>query len=556
MILRPRQEIFVGHAIHALETHGNTLGVAPTGSGKTVMLSHVAGKYPTSLILQHREELVHQNMNTFRRVNPDFVVDVFKANRKRFLKNGATFAMVQTLMRPKNLEKMKPVDIFVIDESHHAAANGYLKIIERAKELNPQVKIFGVTATPIRGDKKALKGIFNNVCDQIDIVELIHSGHLVKPRTFVIDCGFKADMDRVREEARKMRLNEIDMTKVEEIMDKEAVTDRVIEEWKKQAGDRRTVVFCSTVAHAVHVTESFVKSGVTAKVIYGDMPKDERKKTLTELDRGEIQVVVNVAVLTEGFDSQPISCVVLLRPCSHKSTMIQMIGRGLRPVDQERYPGIIKDDCIVLDFGFSILTHGDLKMEADLEPKQKKGEAPTKQCCNESCKAPIPIQCHVCPICGAEQPIGEKEEKEILTDFSMCELDIINASPFKWENFFEGLVWIANGSTAWVCSINYHGRWISVGFSEFEKMKGVVRIGNAADSFTSLAQADDFLRRHGDTSSAKKSKLWITAPPTQKQLEILGITSDVTFGLTRYRASCAITWKFSENQIKAKVMEQ
>jgi DNA repair protein RadD len=81
---------------------------------------------------------------------------------------------------------------------------------------------------------------------------------------------------------------------------------------------------------------------------------------------GKIQVVVNVAVLTEGWDDQPTSCVVLLRPSSYKSTMIQMIGRGLRTVNPEEHPGVIKSDCIVLDFGTSTLLHGSLEQDVDL----------------------------------------------------------------------------------------------------------------------------------------------------------------------------------------------
>src|SRR3546814_7034524 len=107
---------------------------------------------------------------------------------------------------------------------------------------------------------------------------------------------------------------------------------------------RSTVVFCSTVAHAVHVRDAFRDAGVTAAMIDGNMKDGERRGVLAAYDRGEIQVVTNCMVLTEGWDHQPTSCVILLRPSSYKSTMIQMIGRGLRTVDPERYPGVHKDE--------------------------------------------------------------------------------------------------------------------------------------------------------------------------------------------------------------------
>ena len=99
------------------------------------------------------------------------------------------------------------------------------------------------------------------------------------------------------------------------------------------------------------------------------------------LENGDMQVVVNVAVLTEGFDAPPVSCVVLTRPCSFKATMVQMIGRGLRTVDQEEFPGVIKTDCIVMDFGTSVLTHGEIDDSVDLDGGEAtEGDAPEKQC--------------------------------------------------------------------------------------------------------------------------------------------------------------------------------
>ena len=92
-----------------------------------------------------------------------------------------------------------------------------------------------------------------------------------------------------------------------------------------------------------------------------------------DLEHGDVQVVVNVAVLTEGFDAPPVSCIVLTRPCSYKSTMVQMIGRGLRIIDPELYPNTIKKDCLVLDFGTSIMTHGALDEGVNLAGNENDG---------------------------------------------------------------------------------------------------------------------------------------------------------------------------------------
>jgi DNA repair protein RadD len=439
MRLRDRQREFSDRCHTALQMRGNTLGVAPTGAGKTVMLSHIVGRQKLphgALVLQHRDELVRQNRHTFGLVNPAISTGLFTADRKEW-GYGCIFAMVQTLAREDALAKMPKVDLVAVDEGHHAAADSYRRILAACHKLNPNLQTLLVSATPNRGDKKTLRGVIDNCADQITLRELIDAKHLVPPRSFVVDLGVRDQLDRVRRTA-----SDFDMLEVEAIMDKQVLNDRVVEEWKNLAGDRQTVVFCSTVQHAEHVAEAFRAGGVAARVIDGSMPSGERARTLAAFDRCEFRVIVNVAVLTEGWDCQPVSCVILLRPSSYKSTMIQMIGRGLRKLDPERYPGRHKDDCIVIDFGTSILKHGDL------EPRVNLHQGGSKEC--PECQSTVPAQSPECPVCNFVFPVpivdqpdetdGNDEEEdepddpgapEHLTDFRLTEIDLlIDKSPF------------------------------------------------------------------------------------------------------------------------------
>ena len=258
---------------------------------------------------------------------------------------------------------------------------------------NPDCRIFGVTATPNRGDRKGLREIFDNVGDQVRLGELIASGHLVPPRTFVIDVGVQDKLRAVRKIA-----SDFDMTEVAEIMNRAPVTDEVIRHWREKASDRPTVVFCSTVAHAENVAAAFNDGGHSRRPSsMAIWTGATRRRILAAYASGEIRVIVNVAVLTEGWDHPPTSCVVLLRPSSYKSTMIQMIGRGLRTVDPEEYPGVVKTDCIVLDFGTSSLTHGTLEQDVDLDGRNPvPGRAPSKTC--PECEARIPIAVDRMPV--------------------------------------------------------------------------------------------------------------------------------------------------------------
>jgi superfamily II DNA or RNA helicase len=550
MRLRPRQKLFVERSMAALTTRGNTLGIAPTGAGKTIMLSAVTGESignseAKACVLAHRDELTAQNREKFGRVNPAITTSVVDATAKSW-GGQVTFAMVPTLTRERNLAAMPRLDLLVIDEAHHAVADSYRRIIDRVRSTNPDAHIFGVTATPNRGDKKGLREVFDNVSDQVRLGELIASGHLVPPRTFVIDVGVQDKLMAVRK-----TMSDFDMDEVAEIMDRAPITEEVIRHWQEKATDRPTVVFCSTVAHAAHVAEAFNAAGIAAGLIHGDLPSDERHRILTSFAQGKIRVITNVAVLTEGWDHPPTSCVILLRPSSYKSTMIQMVGRGLRIVDPAEHPGIVKTDCIILDFGTSSLTHGTLEQDVDLNGKTETGEAPSRTC--PSCDADVPLASRECPICG-EALVEEKDEGRsregalggALSGFLMTEIDLLQRSSFEWVDLFGSEdALMATGFTAWGGVFWFEGQWYAVG-----GRKGAqTRLLGIGERSVCLAQADDWLNEHETDESAFKTSGWLNQPATEKQLRHLSPEARSDFGLTRYKASALITFNFNRRDV-------
>ncbi|MCA3357139.1 MAG: DEAD/DEAH box helicase [Roseomonas sp.] len=543
MMLRPRQKLFVARSLAALDKHGNTLGIAPTGGGKTVMLSatvgeHLAGRGSKAAVLAHRDELTLQNHAKFCRVNPGVSTSVVDANQKSWA-GQVTFAMVPTLTRPANLESMPRLDLLVIDEAHHAIAQSYRRIIDRARDQNPDCRIYGVTATPNRGDKIGLREMFSNVADQIRLGELIASGHLVPPRTFVIDVGVQDELRNVRRSG-----DDFDMNEVARVMDTVPVTDAVVKHWKEKAGDRQTVAFCSTIAHAENVAAAFNAADVPTVMVTGDMGEAERRAVLAAYASGEARVIVNVAVLTEGWDHPPTSCVVLLRPSSYKATMIQMVGRGLRTVDPVEHPGIIKRDCIVLDFGTSSQIHGCLEQDVDLDRQPGTGEAPTKTC--PSCEAEIPIAVMECPICGHAFEAGGRAAAPV-SDFIMTEIDLLSRSSFEWCDLFgDDASLLANGFHGWAGIFFLNGAWHAVGGARCEP----TRLLSIGERMVALAAADDWLNEHETDESAHKSRRWLREPPTDRQLAHLPPERRSDYGLTRYHASALLTFKFNRNTIR------
>lgn len=570
MQLRKRQQQFVDRTVEALGDFGNTLGIAPTGAGKTVMMAATTQAAPfrdgRKLVLQHRAELVDQNHRTLSLVAPREVITRFTAEEKRW--GGQTvFAMVQTLGGDQNLASIPDdLSIVAIDEAHHAAAATYRKIINTVLERNPDAKILGVTATPERGDRKALSSVFTNISDIITLQELVAAGHLVRPRAYSISTGLET---QIRETIREIEdhhgsVRETDMHRFAAILDTDEVAERIVAEYTEKAAGRQAVAFCTTVAHADRVAAAFRSAGIEAATVHGNMSARAREDVLAAYDSGEIQVLTNCMVLTEGFDHQPTSAVIICRPCPHKSLLQQMIGRGLRKVDPERYPGVHKTDCVLMDFGLALGTYGSLTL---VSGKNLELQA-DKNCVEETCQKRIPFDADICLFCGAKQPQEgvEREEREegegegdgeeravIVPQIPLTEINIFDDSPFKYVEMFDGIVLLASAFDAWAAVIAYQGLWYAVGQRKGDTVKVIAENG---EKIMSLASADDFLREHGDATAAHKSRGWVNMPATFKQQQLLerrGFPGGA--GLNRYQASCALEWVFNERQIRQRLQQ-
>ncbi len=555
IILRSRQETFVKKSVTALNKHKNTLAVANTGFGKTIAMAAITGqvikKKKKALMMAHRDELTRQNSEKFKLVNPDTTISLFNADQKSFL-GQTVFSMVQTLSMEKNLVKMTPVDLLAIDEAHHSASDTYQRVIGRAIELNNKVKILGVTATPERSDNKGLRKTFSNVADVVTITEMIHAGHLVPPRALVIDIGTQAQLKNVKKTAA-----DYDQAEVEAIQNTKFNNDQIVAKWLELASDRPTVIFSSTIDHAEDVAEAFQNGGVDARAVHSKMGKKKRRETLAAFDQGEFPVMVNPAVLTEGWDCQICSCIILLRVSSHKSVVIQMVGRGLRKVDSALYPGVIKLDCLVLDFGISLLNAGNLNSTVVLKDDGKEGDPENvqKKTClgrldsGESCLAELPIQTMVCPLCGYEFKVELSEDGfyDEMAELKLIELDLINTSPFRWIRLWDSdRLLIANGFDAWACVCSPNGvDWYSIG--GMGRKVDVLGVSNRSGA---IASSDDFMRQNESSRTAKKAAAWQTQPASPKQMEILARALGMCQSLSKIQAAAYITFAFNRAKIE------
>jgi DNA repair protein RadD len=239
---------------------------------------------------------------------------------------------------------------------------------------------------------------------------------------------------------------------------------------------------------------------------------------------------------------------VLLRPSSFKSTMTQMIGRGLRPVSPEEHPGVIKTDCIVLDFGTSTLLHGSLEQDVDLNGHEGAGEAPTKEC--PECGATVPLAVSECPLCDHVWTRGEGAPATPLGDFIMTEIDLLKRSSFRWCDLFgDDAALVASAFNAWGGVFFLSGRWYGIGGLPRQHPR-LLAIGERT---VCLAAADDWLNENETDETAHKSRRWLNQPPTDKQLALLPADYRQDFGLTRYQASALLAFRFNRTAIRSLV---
>lgn len=568
MILRPYQRRAVNKAKSALKDKGNTLLVASTGAGKTVMMAALAGEIKgKTLILQHRQELVQQNASKFLQVNQNWTTSFFTSKEKSFA-GQAVFGMQQTMTN--HLDNLPKFDHVIVDETHHIVAPTYSRIIDACMDRNPKLMLSGFTATPERGDRKSLRKYFSNMADKVTIKELVGLGFLVPPKAFVVDSGTHDELARIK------NLSAFgDQHEVAQVLDTPIINQQVVKHWKEKAGDRKTIIFCATVQHAIDVCDTFRAAGIQAGVVTGDMSDGDRKSMLFRFDKGSLQVLVNVAVLTEGYDSQPVSCVILLRQCSEKGPMIQMAGRGLRVVDPNLYPGVVKRDCVILDFGTSLITHGNLDTDDGLHEEaatDAKGDPIMKICPefyapgmvykfpdrrgNEGCGGEVPAQTKVCTFCGFmfERLDGKREE---VTEVSLTELDILNASPFRWVDLFgTDTCLMASGFAAWagIFSPDRGETWHALG--KIQDDKRIHRLA-ITGRLQAMSAADDFMRNYSTEAAAKKTKRWLDEPATGKQIEILNrfgyqVQTDLIGQsmFTKYSAACHSNFQFNRSAIE------
>ena len=350
LALRPYQLEAVEAAERDLAIARSTLIEAATGSGKTTTFSELArrtvGRGGRVLILAHRRELVDQAAERVRLFGMSALVLRGKA---RWSGEAVVCASVAAMRR--RLATWPP-DFFalvIVDEAHHAPALGYQVVLAHFAGAC----VLGVTATPARADGVSLGTVFNRVSARYGVRRAIADGWLVSARGLrVVVDGMDLSKVRLKTVARGTRdVRDLHPGDLGAAAIAPAAVEGVAGPLLELAGDRRTVVFAVDRRHARAIADAInARRPDAARVVDGDMPAAERAQNLADHKAGAYQCLINVMVLTEGYDDPAIACVAMARPTTSWVLYAQACGRGLRPS-----PG--KRDLLVLDFVGAACAH-------------------------------------------------------------------------------------------------------------------------------------------------------------------------------------------------------
>lgn len=339
--LRDYQEDAVTKTFEAFALGTNRPAVVlPTGAGKTVIFSWIANKWVRErrsrvLILVHRDELATQTVEKLHAVAPSLKVGVVKGSQNQYRNVDVIVGSVQTLRRDGRRLPILDIGLVIVDEAHHAAADSYVQILDHFGCFTGQTPAVGFSATLVRSDKGDLSEVWERVVCQRDILDLIPN-HLcdVRGKLVTVDGLTLSEIKTLRGDFSEASLTDALLT---------AEAQRfVVDAFFEYARDRKTIVFTPTVAAARAFNDAFIAAGVRSAVVWGSMPQEERRLTLKRFETGELEVIVNCMVLTEGFDEPSASCAIIARPTRSAALYVQMVGRVLR-----KHPG--KRDALVLD---------------------------------------------------------------------------------------------------------------------------------------------------------------------------------------------------------------
>lgn len=548
--LRPYQETTIQNVKRDWfeNNHSDVLAVLATGLGKTAiflaLIIDLLKQDPTkrALILVHRAELAYQPVERIATFWPEwkYRTGIVMADLNE-CRRPITVATVQTLSSERRLQQLLThgaIDYLVTDEAHHANAATYLALVEKFKALNPNLKHLGVTATPLRADGDGLAKVFQHCSHKVSIKDGVKGRYLVPVKALAIST--KISLKGV-----KSAQGDFVQSQLKHVFETDNCLDLVVATHQKYAAERQAICFTVSVDGAHTLAEKFNAVGISSSAIDGTTAKEERKRVLRAFQQGDIKVLCNCMVLTEGFDAPAINAVHMVRPTKSDSLYVQCIGRGLRPA-----PG--KEDCLIFDYApaetRNIVMAGDvLGVPAEIKKEAEKAQEQLEQ---GDAFAGFTFD-------GEARGV-EGDPLELIAR----ELNYLDITPYAWAKHEGYLVLpIKQGETLVITPLrpgketqdlllvisnkpSKHGT--GTYYSRVEQL-----LDGAFADVTDYAQA--YADEHGDPTFQAKDRGWRKRGVTEKQIELLrkfGFRNDTIYKMTASDASAVISWRFTKQALR------
>jgi superfamily II DNA or RNA helicase len=497
--------------------------VLPTGTGKGDVGAAIAVREARAgnsvLNLAHRSVLLDQIAARTQLWGPEIAHGRVEGGTHR---DGFPIVegMTPTLARVARRERIRrtrcgpgrdhPFDVIIYDECHHAAARGNLAILRDFGCFEPgHTRLLGMTATFTRGDRYGLKDAFVDVPFRRSIGWAIDGGWLVEPYGRVVVTSH-------------MNLRDAKVSKVSGDYDVDELgdmvvqdTDQIVKAWQTHAFDaahpygRLTAAFTPDIASAEALAAEFVGAGVPAACITQNTRARDRDRINREFSAGNIRVLVNVMVLTEGWDVPEVDCVLMARPTKLPGLYAQVVGRGLRLA-----PG--KVDCLVLDV-VGVSRGQQLATLVHLVPTAPYDTSELDAAPCDICGLPVrgaDLTC-TCPRDGASRdPDGGRTRLVGPVEYELVDL-VLRETKAAWLATLSGQVFLPNNNGRYgVLWENRDGTWRAGHVSKYLRPNDGQRLVNGVDLAAATAAVERWARQTGPGYSATRSSTWRKREPS------------------------------------------
>lgn len=376
--------------------------VSPTGSGKTVIAMAIVDLASVKnggniLFIAHRREIIDQTSKKLGKIGIRHGV-IMGDDGRHDLEAKVQVASIQTLIR----RDLPPADFIIIDECHLSISKSYQKVLKHYGNT----PVLGLTATPWRTDGQGLDVVYQDLVLVSQVKDLVRDGYLLAPDIYT---PYRPKLTGVR-----VRAGDYVESDLNDVMNKEHLIGRIVTHWKENTLNKRTVVFACSVTHSKHITHNFINAGIAAAHLDHNTPRNKRNEILEKLASGEIKVVSNVGILTEGWDLPQLECAIMARPTKSRSLYLQMAGRIMRTIDG-------KTSATLMDHAGNFYEHQSpttvRNYNLEVEPKKtnKKGnKAGIGKICPDCYRICAPNTL-LCPNCGFHfKPKIPRETSETL----------------------------------------------------------------------------------------------------------------------------------------------